>query len=440
MNRISVIGTGYVGLVTGACLAEFGHNVTCMDIDGVKIDKLKEGVMPIYEQGLDILVANNVKAGRLHFTTEIKQAVENGDTVFIAVGTPPKEDGSADLQYVLAAARSIAEHMKSYHVIVNKSTVPVGTGRKVKQAVAEVLARRGIEVPFDVVSNPEFLREGVAIKEFLKPDRIVIGCDSKAAEETMKSIYRVLFLNNNPFVFTNIETAELIKYASNAFLANKIAFVNELSGLCEAVGADVQDVSRAMGLDGRIGKYFLHAGPGYGGSCFPKDTKALIGIGREFGCDMEITQAVVRSNERQKLRMVDKVTGAMGGVDGKTIAVLGLAFKPETDDMREAPSITLINELVRRGAEIRAYDPAAMENARNLIFEGLSALSYAQNEYECVTGADAVVIVTEWNRFRSLDLERIRKCMKDGFFFDLRNIYEKDLVESFKFKYYGVGK
>lgn len=440
MNRISVIGTGYVGLVTGACLAEFGHNVTCMDVDAVKIGRLIDGIMPIYEQGLDVIVKNNCKAGSLHFTTDIKEAVENGDTIFIAVGTPPKEDDSADLQYVLAVARSIALHMNTYHVIVDKSTVPVGTGQKVKQTISEVLAQRGVKVPFDIVSNPEFLREGVAVKEFMKPDRIVIGCESEEAANVMKSIYRVLFLNNNPFVFTNIETAELIKYASNAFLANKIAFINELSALCEAVGADVQDVSRSMGLDGRIGKYFLHAGPGYGGSCFPKDTKALIEIGREYGCEMAITSAVVSSNERQKLRMVDKITAAMDGVEGKNIAILGLAFKPETDDMREAPSITLINELSKRGANIRVYDPAAMENARDLIFTDLKGLYYANDEYECAQGADAVVIVTEWHRFRSLDLERIKSKVHDNFFFDLRNIYEKDIVGSLGFKYYGVGR
>ena len=439
MNRISVIGTGYVGLVTGACLAEFGHSVTCMDVDKTKIDKLEAGIMPIYEQGLDVIVKNNHSAGRLRFTTDIREAVENGDTIFIAVGTPPKEDGSADMQYVLAAVRSIAQHMNTYHVIVDKSTVPVGTGRKVRQAVQEVLTQRGVDVPFDVVSNPEFLREGVAVKEFMKPDRIVIGCESKKAEEIMKSIYRVLFLNNNPFVFTNIETAEMIKYASNAFLANKIAFVNELSGLCEAVGANIQDVSRSMGLDGRIGKYFLHAGPGYGGSCFPKDTKALIEIGREYGCDMSITSAVVNSNERQKLRMVDKITGAMDGTEAKTIAVLGLAFKPETDDMREAPAITIIRELLRRGARIRAYDPAAMENAKSIVFPDEKGIYYAADEYDCVTGADALVIVTEWHRFRSLDLERIRASLRDGFFFDLRNIYEKAAAEALGFKYYGVG-
>lgn len=440
MNRISVIGTGYVGLVTGVCLAEFGHNVTCMDIDKEKIERLRQGIMPIYEQGLDVMVQNNFKAGRLHFTSDAKEAVDNAETVFIAVGTPPKEDGSADLQYVLEAARSIARHMTAYHVIVDKSTVPVGTGKMVRQAISEVLRERGIDVPFDVVSNPEFLREGVAIKEFMKPDRIVIGCESEKALNIMKSIYRVLYINSHPFVFTNVETAELIKYASNAFLACKIAFVNELSGLCEAVGADVQDVSRSMGLDGRIGKYFLHAGPGYGGSCFPKDTKALIEIGREHGCDMGITAAVVNANERQKLRMVDKIVAAMGDVEGKTIAVLGLAFKTETDDMREAPSITLIRELTKRGALIRAYDPAAMDNAKTLVFPGNPAVSYAADEYECVKNADALVIVTEWHRFRSMDLERIRASIRGDYFFDLRNIYEKAPVEELGFQYYGVGR
>lgn len=440
MNRIAVVGTGYVGLVTGACLAEFGHSVTCMDVDEAKIEGLRNGRLPIYENGLDVLVKNNCAAGRLRFTTDMSQAVAQSETVFIAVGTPPLEDGSADIGHVLDAARSIAQYMDSYHVIVDKSTVPVGTGKLVAGAIREVLKKRGVDVPFDIVSNPEFLREGVAVEQFMKPDRIVIGCESDRALKIMKDIYRVLYINSHPFVFTNIETAELIKYASNAFLACKIAFVNELSALCEAVGADVQDVSRSMGLDGRIGRYFLHAGPGYGGSCFPKDTKALIEIGRGHGCEMGITEAVVSANERQKQRMVEKIKTAMGGVKGKKIAVLGLAFKTETDDMREAPSITLINGLVAAGARISAYDPAAMDNARNLVFGNEAGIDYAGDEYECVEGADAVAIVTEWHRFRSLDLERIRGDMRGEYFFDLRNIYERGQVEALGFKYYGVGR
>lgn len=440
MNRIAVVGTGYVGLVTGACLAEFGHSVVCMDVDCGKIEALERGQIPIYENGLETLVKNNCAAGRLRFTTDMAQAVAQSETVFIAVGTPPLEDGSADIGHVLDAARSIAENMDSYHVIVDKSTVPVGTGKLVAQAVREVLAKRGADVPFDVVSNPEFLREGVAVEQFMKPDRIVIGCESERALKTMKDIYRVLYINSHPFVFTNIETAELIKYASNAFLACKIAFVNELSALCEAVGADVQDVSRSMGLDGRIGRYFLHAGPGYGGSCFPKDTKALIEIGRGHGCEMGITEAVVSANERQKQRMVEKITGAMGSVAGKKIAVLGLAFKTETDDMREAPSITLIDGLLAAGAKISAYDPAAMKNAENIVFGKDAGIEYASDEYDCVKGADAVAIVTEWHRFRSLDLERIKKDMKGDYFFDLRNIYERAQAESLGFRYYGVGR
>lgn len=442
MNNISIIGTGYVGLVTGACLSEFGMQVTCMDVDEAKIKALSEGKIPIYEPGLDKLVEKNYKAGRLKFTTSMKEAVINSTAIFIAVGTPPREDGSADLQYVLSAAQSIARHMNGYRVIVDKSTVPVGTGQMVKKVIKEVLNERKLRIGFDVVSNPEFLREGSAVRDFMHPDRVVIGTDSERAFEIMKDIYNVLYLIDTPFVFTGIETAELIKYASNAFLATKISFINEIANLCDAVGADVHDVSKAMGLDNRIGKYFLHPGPGYGGSCFPKDTKALENIGSRYNLEMGVVKAVIEANERQKHRMISKMEKIMGNMTGRTIAVLGLAFKPETDDMREAPSITIIRELISRGCIIKAYDPAAMQNARQYIFDdvGEDKLKYCENEYEAADGADALAIVTEWNQFRHLDLNRLLRSMKSAYFFDFRNIYERGAVESLGFVYDSVGR
>lgn len=439
MNTISVIGTGYVGLVSGTCLAEFGLNVICMDVDINKIEGLKKGIIPIYEPGLKELVHKNMASGRLKFTTDIKEAVSSSSAVFIAVGTPPREDGSADLDYVLEAARSIAGCMDSYKVIVDKSTVPVGTGRLVKETVGEVLKSRGLDIKYDVVSNPEFLREGAAIKDFMHPDRIIIGTESEKAREIMKNIYRVLYLNNHPMLFTNLETAELIKYAANAFLATKISFINEISMLCEAVGADVKDVARGMGLDGRIGKYFLHAGPGFGGSCFPKDTKALVSIGKDCGVDMSIVNTVIKANEKQKHRMVEKIEASLGDIKGKTIAVLGLSFKPETDDMREAPAIIIIRELLKRGAVIRAFDPIAMDNAKKYVFSDC-VIYYGKDEYDAAENSDAIILLTEWNQFRSLDLERIKDVMKGSSFFDLRNIYEKKMLEEYGFEYYSVGR
>lgn len=439
MSKISVIGTGYVGLVSGACLSEFGHYVTCLDIDEKKISDLKNSIVPIYEPGLEEIVVKNYKAGRLVFTTDYRIAVETADVIFIAVGTPPQDNGSADLEYVLSAARTIAENMNSYKVIVDKSTVPVGTGQLVKNTVREVLNRRKAELDFDVVSNPEFLREGAAVNDFMHPERIVIGAEGHRAVEVMRDVYKVLYLNNHPFVFTNIETAEIIKYASNAFLATKITFINEISRLCEAAGGDVQQVSKAMGLDKRIGKFFLHAGPGYGGSCFPKDTKALVHIGKQYGVDISIVDSVIKANHTQKLRMVDKIIAGMGEVEGKRIAVLGLAFKPGTDDMREAPSITIIHELCRRGANIIAYDPVAMENARKFAFSDVE-INYAENEYQAVKDAQAVILVTEWNQFRSLDLNSIKNKMRGNYFFDLRNIYDRKELEGLGFVYDGVGK
>ncbi|ATW27718.1 UDP-glucose dehydrogenase family protein [Candidatus Formimonas warabiya] len=437
--RISIIGTGYVGLVTGACLSEFGLQVTCMDINEEKIGMLKEGTIPIYEPGLKDIVEKNIRLGRLFFTSDIKETVKNSTVVFIAVGTPPNEDGSADLKHVLSAACSIAENMEGYILYVNKSTVPVGTGKKIKEVVKKVLKDRGINLDFDVVSNPEFLREGSAVGDFMHPDRIVIGAENEKAREIMKNVYHILYQNKHPFVFTNIETAELIKYASNAFLATKITFINEIANLCEVVGANVQDIARGMGLDERIGKYFLHAGPGYGGSCLPKDTKALVSIGEEWGIDVSIVDEVVKANDRQKLRMVDKIISAMEYVDGRKVAVLGLSYKPETDDMREAPSITIVKELLKRGAIISTFDPVAMKNAMRYAFKK-DEIYYVPNEYDAVDGADALVIITEWNQFRSLDIDLIREKMSGRFFFDLRNIYDRKVLEEAGFEYYGVGR
>ena len=439
MHTIAVIGTGYVGLVTGACLSDFGLNVICADIDADKIGKLKGGIIPIYEPGLDVIVERNAYYKRLTFTTDVEAAVREASVVFIAVGTPPTEDGSADLAYVEAAARTVARSLDGYKVIVDKSTVPIGTGAKVKAWIHDELSRLGTAGEFDVVSNPEFLREGSAVYDFTHPDRVVVGYDSPRALEVMKQVYRVLYLNETPFVETNLETAEMIKYASNAFLAVKITFINEIANLCEKVGANVQDVARAMGKDGRIGAKFLHAGPGYGGSCFPKDTMALADIARKAGSPLSLVESTIAANDRQKLLMVEKIADRMGDPSGKTFAVLGLAFKPNTDDMREAPSLVILAELVRRGARFRVYDPASMDEARRRL-EGIEAsIVYCADEYDAIAGADALVILTEWNQFRNLDLPRVRRELKDGFFFDLRNIYRREIVEAAGLTYEGVG-
>lgn len=433
-HKITVIGTGYVGLVTGTCLADFGLMVTCIDIDENKIEKLKNGIIPIYEPGLDILVQKNAEQGRLKFSTDIKSGVTESEVIFIAVGTPPREDGSADLQHVEAVAKDIATYMNGYKVIVNKSTVPVGTGQRVKSIIKQYT-----ECPFDVVSNPEFLREGAAVKDFMHPDRVVIGSESERATQIMKDVYRVLYLNEVPFVVSNIETSELIKYASNAFLAMKISFINEMANLCEKVSANVTDLAIGMGKDGRIGSKFLHPGPGYGGSCFPKDTLALAKIGQEHGSPINLVETTVKVNERQKLKMVEKIKEAMGDVEGKIFAVLGLAFKPETDDMREAPAITVISELDAMGAKIQAYDPKAMEEARWRL-EHVKNIEFAENEYDAVMGANALVILTEWNQFRNLDLDRIKGSLVQPYFFDLRNIYNPEKLKQIGFDYYSVGR
>ena len=440
MNTIAVIGTGYVGLVTGACLSDFGLTVICADIDEDKIAKLKTGKIPIFEPGLDVIVERNLYYKRLSFTCDVASAVREADVVFIAVGTPPAEDGSADLKHVKAAAETVAGSLNGYKVIVDKSTVPIGTGRKVKAWIDEELARRGVSGDFDVVSNPEFLREGSAVYDFTHPDRVVIGCENSRALEKMKQVYRVLYLNETPFVETNLETAEMIKYASNAFLAVKITFINEVANLCEVVGANVQDVARAMGKDGRIGAKFLHAGPGYGGSCFPKDTRALADIGKKAGSPLTLVEGTITANERQKQRMVKKIEATVGILEGRTFAVLGLAFKPNTDDMREAPSLTVLTELASRGALLRVYDPAAMEEAKWRLKEVEGRLVYCKDEYDALAGADALVILTEWNQFRNLDLARVKKELKLGFFFDLRNIYKRPLVEAAGLVYIGVGQ
>ncbi|MGE0858706.1 MAG: UDP-glucose/GDP-mannose dehydrogenase family protein [Gammaproteobacteria bacterium] len=433
--NVVMIGTGYVGLVSGACFAEFGANVTCVDVDAGKIAKLHAGQMPIYEPGLDTLVANNVNAGRLGFTTEIGPAVAAADLVFIAVGTPSRRgEGFADLSYVYEAARQIATHLKRYAVIVDKSTVPVGTARNVARIVRET----NPAAEFDVASNPEFLREGAAISDFMRPDRVVIGCESPRAEALLRELYRPLNLRETPILVTNLESAELIKYAANAFLATKISFINEVSSLCEAVGADVHAVAKGMGMDGRIGGKFLHPGPGYGGSCFPKDTQALVRIAQEHGVGSRIVEAVIEVNAAQKARMIKKIRQALGGSEaGKTIGVLGLTFKPETDDMRDSPALSILPPLMEKGARVRAHDPQGVHEARQYL---PAEVQYCDGIYDVCEGADALVLLTEWNAYRGLDLERVKRGLKSPVFIDLRNVYERATLERLGFAYHCVGR
>ena len=431
--HIAVIGTGYVGLVTGACFAEFGVDVTCVDVDADKIERLKRGDVPIYEPGLEQLVTQNAQAGRLRFTTDLPSAVEQTLVIFLAVGTPPRADGSADLSYLEEATRQIARAMNGYKVIVTKSTVPVGTGERVRRIIRE---HQPAPHNFAIVSNPEFLREGAAIDDFMRPDRVVIGSNDEEATAIMRDLYRPLYLIETPFVITTVEAAELIKYAANAFLATKISFINEIANLCDRVGADVHDVARAIGMDNRIGRKFLHPGPGFGGSCFPKDTRALVHIARAYGAESLIVGAVIEVNERQRRLMVEKIERLLGDLRGREIAVLGLAFKPKTDDMREAPAVDIIGALLERGARVRAYDPVAMEAARQV----LPDITYAADEYAAVEGADALVFVTEWNQFRALDMERIRGLLRQPKVADLRNIYEPDAMRALGFEYVGVGR
>ena len=431
--HIAVIGSGYVGLVTGACFAEFGVDVTCVDVDAAKIARLSAGEIPIYEPGLEQLISRNTQAGRLRFTTDVRTAVDEGLVIFLAVGTPPRSDGSADLSYIDSAALSVAEHMRSYKVVATKSTVPIGTGERIRRLIKE---NQKTQTGFGVVSNPEFLREGAAINDFMRPDRVVIGSRDEEAIAIMRDLYRPLYLIEAPFVITSLEGAELIKYAANAFLATKISFINEIANLCDRVGCDVHDVARAIGMDRRIGPKFLHPGPGFGGSCFPKDTLALASIAREAGAPSRIVEAVIEVNKQQRLAMVPKIENLVSELAGKTVAVLGLAFKPETDDVRDAPAIAIIQELVARGANVRAYDPVAMTAAASL----LPDIVYAADEYDAAAGADVLVLVTEWNQFRALDMKRIGESMKAPRIADLRNVYEPAAMRELGFEYVGVGR
>lgn len=431
--NISIIGVGYVGLVTGACFAEFGLRVTCVDKDAEKIGMLQKGLLPFYEPGLEEILRKNLRARRLSFVTDIARAVKDSLVIFIAVGTPSLDDGSADLSYVEEVARVIAEQMDDYKVIVTKSTVPVGTGERIRRIIHEHQPRSN---HFDIVSNPEFLREGSAIEDFMRPNRVIIGAESPQAVAILRDLYRPLYLIETPFVVTDVKTAELIKYASNAFLATKISFVNEVANLCERVGADVHVVAKGMGLDHRIGGKFLHPGPGFGGSCFPKDTQALARIAQDHGYHFEILETVLRVNARQMERMAEKIRDAVGGVRGKTLGVLGLSFKPNTDDIREAPALKILDILLREGATVRAYDPAAMESARRVFPEVL----YCEDPYEVAQGCDALIIVTEWNLFRNLDLGEIKRLLRQPILLDLRNIYDPEKARSLGFRYYGVGR
>jgi UDPglucose 6-dehydrogenase len=432
--RIAMAGAGYVGLVSGACIADFGHQVTCVDKDKIKISALNAGEIPIYEPGLDEIVRSNVRQGRLSFTTELSETVDEADAAFIAVGTPSRRgDGHADLSYVYAVTREIASALTRFTVVITKSTVPVGTGDEIERIIRELRP----EIDVAVVSNPEFLREGAAIHDFKHPDRIVVGTDDERAKAILAEIYRPLYLNRAPIVFTGRRTAELIKYAANAFLATKVTFINEIADLCERVGADVQEVARGIGLDNRIGSKFLHAGPGFGGSCFPKDVRALIKTAQDYDVPMRILEAVETVNDTRKRAMARKVSSVFGGVlRGKTIAMLGLTFKPNTDDVREAPSVALITALQDMGARVRAYDPVGMEQAKQI----LADVTYCQGPYDCVEEADAVVIITEWEQFRALDLERVRDLMACPVMVDLRNVYRPEDMKKYGFAYISIGR
>lgn len=431
--QISVIGTGYVGLVTGACFAEFGVNVLCMDKDGKRIAKLEKGDVPFYEPGLSELVSKGIAQGRLGFTTELTRAVDHGEVIFIAVGTPPKNDGSADLSFVEEVGRGIARAMNSYKVVVTKSTVPVGTGAFLRNVIS---ASQSKTLLFDIVSNPEFLREGSAIEDFMRPNRVVIGSDSDRAIALMKDLYRPLYLIETPFVVTDIPTAEMIKYASNAFLATKISFINEIATLCERVGADVQMVSKGMGLDQRIGSKFLHAGPGFGGSCFPKDLAALVQMGERAGYSMQIAKAASDVNSQQRDRMVSKIIDVLGEIKGATVGMLGLSFKPNTNDLRESPALSIAQALLAQGIKVRAYDPAALEEASQLV----QGFVPCRSSYETAEGADALVLMTEWNEFRNLDFTKLKSLMRQTVLVDLRNIYEPSRVASYGFRHISVGR
>lgn len=441
--KIAIIGTGYVGLVTGTCLADFGLQVTCVDQDETKISLLNSGGVPIYEPNLEALIKKNISAGRLTFTTDLEQAVKQSKVIFIAVGTPSNNDGAANLKQIEKVAQQIAASMNEYKVIVNKSTVPIGTATKIKEIIISSSpsplrgeGRVRVKHPFDIVSNPEFLREGSAIHDFTHPDKIVIGTTSPKALKIMQEIYRPLYLIDTPFVITTPETAELIKYACNAFLATKITFINEIANLCEKVGADVHQIAKAMGLDGRISPKFLHPGPGYGGSCFPKDTEALYQFATTRGYDFKLLKGVISANKRQRELMVEKIKCHIGDLKGKTIAILGLAFKQNTDDIRKSPAIDIINLLLKEGANIRCFDPLAMDNTKKI----LPDITYCENEYEVAEGSDCMVIATEWNQFRNLDLLKIKKLLKSPILLDLRNLYDPEKAKALGFIYEGVGR
>ena len=436
--KISIVGTGYVGLVSGTCFAETGLKVTCVDIDKAKIDKLNEGIIPIYEPGLKEMLDRNVKKDRLDFTTSLKDSLTDAESVFIAVGTPPDEDGSADLQYVLGVAREVGQHMTDYLVIVTKSTVPIGTAKKVKAAVQEELDKRGVKIPFDVASNPEFLKEGDAISDFLKPDRIVVGTESERAEKLMRKLYRPFLMNNHPIIFMDIPSAELTKYAANSMLATKISFINDIANLCEIVGADVNNVRRGIGSDSRIGKQFIYPGAGYGGSCFPKDVKALIKTADENDYSLRILKAVEEVNELQKSVVYNKIYEHFNGdLKGKTFAMWGLSFKPLTDDMREAPSLVIVNKLLAQGAIVKAYDPAAMAETKRKVGD---IIEYGKDKNEVLIDADALIVITEWNEFRMPNFKVASRLMKNKVIFDGRNIYDSNEMKENGFTYYSIGR
>lgn len=435
--NIAIVGTGYVGLVSGTCFAEMGNNVICVDVDQKKIDKLLNGEMPIYEPGLEDLVKRNVGYDRLHFTTDITKVLDDVEVVFSAVGTPPDEDGSADLKYVLAVAREFGQNIKKYTILVTKSTVPVGTAKKVKAVIQEELDKRGVKIPFDVASNPEFLKEGAAIKDFMSPDRVVVGVESKQAEEVMTKLYHPFLIQNFRVIFMDIPSAEMTKYAANAMLATRISFMNDIANLCERMGANVDNVRKGIGADVRIGQKFLYAGCGYGGSCFPKDVKALIHTGIDNGYHMEVIEAVERVNEIQKTIVYNKLLTLMGNVKGKTIALLGLAFKPETDDMREAPALVVIEKLLEAGATVRVFDPIAMPECKRRIGD---VVTYCENIYDAADGADAFALMTEWRQFRMPTWNVIKKCMKGNVIVDGRNIYNRQELEELGFVYTRIGE
>ena len=435
--NIAIVGTGYVGLVSGTCFAEMGAHVTCVDVDTQKIEKLKNGVMPIYEPGLEELVKRNVEYGRLQFTTDLTEVLDDVEVVFSAVGTPPDEDGSADLKYVLAVARQFGQNINKYTILVTKSTVPVGTAKKVKAAIQEELQKRGVDVPFDVASNPEFLKEGAAIKDFMSPDRVVVGTESEKAKEVMTRLYKPFLINNFRVIFMDIPSAEMTKYAANAMLATRISFMNDIANLCERVGANVDAVRKGIGTDARIGTKFLYAGCGYGGSCFPKDVKALMHTGIDNGYHMEVIEAVERVNEKQKSIVYDKIIRAVGSVKGKTIAIVGLSFKPETDDMREAPALVVIGKLLADGATIRVFDPIAMDECKRRIGD---TVTYCKNMYDAADGADVFALMTEWRQFRLPSWNVIKKVMNGNVIVDGRNIYDRQEVEELGFVYTRIGE